>query len=387
MKPVQSESSQGRFGGDSTGWVTALGSHPPGFDELEEKADEQLRADSRGSSAASSHRCERRLIRGPVCAACSPDHHRAQRVEAYRASGGGRGLAPAAVAQTYGLGGADPLTIDSEAIRLPPPRHDDKLTRCGAELRSLDSAWRRAVRPVITFSAAASESPVDQPEQVDQPDRSDRPWLVVGLGNWGLAYSVKRQNVGELVACALWSRHDLGSLSVCRLARRRGRPGSFSEHPGRALVDELRLGTRPSGAPGRRVVLAVPTTFMNESGSAVATLMESFSVELDHLIVVHDELDIPAETVRVKRGGGEGGHNGLRSVSGSLGTREYLRVRVGIGRPPGRMDAADFILRDFSAEERAQLPRTLDRAADAIESLVDDGLLASQQRFHAPDPS
>jgi PTH1 family peptidyl-tRNA hydrolase len=133
-------------------------------------------------------------------------------------------------------------------------------------------------------------------------------------------------------------------------------------------------------------VLAIPTTYMNESGSQVKALASFFSVGLDRLILVHDELDIPAGSVRLKRGGGEGGHNGLRSVTGALGSKDYYRVRVGIGRPPGRMDPADFVLRDFSAAERDELPFTLDTAADAVESLVTVGLLESQQRFHAAEP-
>ncbi len=172
-------------------------------------------------------------------------------------------------------------------------------------------------------------------------------------------------------------------MSVGRLARRRDPAGSFKAHRARALIDEVRLGTGLEGGPGLRVVLAVPTVFMNESGASVARLMSFFSVDIDHLVVVHDELDIPAGTVRLKRGGGEGGHNGLRSVSRSLGSKDYLRVRVGIGRPPGRMDPADFVLRDFSASERSELPLTLDTAADAVESLLEEGLLASQQRFHS----
>jgi PTH1 family peptidyl-tRNA hydrolase len=123
---------------------------------------------------------------------------------------------------------------------------------------------------------------------------------------------------------------------------------------------------------------------MNESGSAVSALLRYFTVDVDRLVVVHDELDIPSGSVRIKRGGGEGGHNGLLSVSASLGTKDYLRVRVGIGRPPGRMDPADFVLRDFSGAEREELPITLDRAADAVESLITVGLLETQQRFHAP---
>jgi PTH1 family peptidyl-tRNA hydrolase len=167
------------------------------------------------------------------------------------------------------------------------------------------------------------------------------------------------------------------------LAARHG-GGAFRPHRSRATVNELRLGTGAAGGPGPKLVLAVPSTFMNESGGPVAGLLRYFSVDLDHLVVIHDELDIPSGTVRVKQGGGEGGHNGLRSISASLGSKDYLRVRVGIGRPPGRMDPADFVLRDFNATERAELPFTLDAAADAAESLVEAGLLATQQRFHAP---
>jgi PTH1 family peptidyl-tRNA hydrolase len=123
---------------------------------------------------------------------------------------------------------------------------------------------------------------------------------------------------------------------------------------------------------------------MNESGGPTKSLLSFFSIPPERLIVIHDELDIPAGDVRVKLGGGEGGHNGLRSISSSLGTKDYLRVRVGIGRPPGRMDAADYVLRDFGTVERKELPFLLDTAADAVESLVTVGLLDTQQKFHAP---
>ncbi len=172
-------------------------------------------------------------------------------------------------------------------------------------------------------------------------------------------------------------------MVVRELASRHG-GGAFKAHRSRATVSEVRAGTAPSGAPGPKLVLAVPSTYMNESGGPVAGLLKYFSVDLERLVVVHDELDIPAGAVRVKKGGGEGGHNGLRSVSASLGTRDYLRVRVGIGRPPGRMDPADFVLRDFNGTERAELPFLLDTAADVAESLVSIGLLETQQRFHAP---
>lgn len=210
------------------------------------------------------------------------------------------------------------------------------------------------------------------------------PWLVVGLGNPGPTYAGNRHNVGAMVVRELAARHDVGPPVVGRgVGRRQGVGGSFKAHRSRALIDEVRL-REPRGAAGPKVVLSVPTTFMNESGGAVAGLLRYFSVDLEHLVVVHDELDIPAGAVRLKRGGGEGGHNGLRSISTSLGSKDYLRVRVGIGRPPGRMEPADFVLRDFSATERAELPFTIDTAADAVESLIDVGLTESQQRFHAP---
>ena len=198
------------------------------------------------------------------------------------------------------------------------------------------------------------------------------PWLVVGLGNPGPTYAGNRHNVGAMV--------------VHELARRHG-GGAFRAHRTRAAVNEVRFaaaGLGAPGGPGAKLVLAVPSTYMNESGGPVSGLLKYFSVDVEHLVVVHDEFDIPAGTVRVKKGGGEGGHNGLRSISTSLGTKDYLRVRVGIGRPPGRMDPAAFVLRDFSGTERAELPFTLDTAADAAESLVEVGLLGTQQRFHAP---
>ena len=207
-------------------------------------------------------------------------------------------------------------------------------------------------------------------------------WLVIGLGNPGPGYAGNRHNVGAMVVHELAARHEAPSPGG-----RRGKPSGpppFRAHKARATICETRLGTGPGGVPGPRAVLAVPSTYMNESGGPVKALLSFFSVDLDHVVVVHDELDIPAGDVRLKRGGGEGGHNGLRSVTASLGTKDYLRVRVGIGRPPGRMDPADYVLRDFSGAERRELPLTLDTAADAVDSLVAVGLLDSQQRFHAP---
>lgn len=197
---------------------------------------------------------------------------------------------------------------------------------------------------------------------------SDGTWLVVGLGNPGPAYAGNRHNVGAMVLDVLGERVG----------------GSFRTHKARAAVLEGRLGTLPGGAPGPRVVLAKPSSYMNESGGPVAGLVQFFKPGVDHVVVVHDELDIPYADLRLKLGGGEGGHNGLRSITRSLGTKDYLRVRVGVGRPPGRMDAADYVLKDFSGAERKDLGVLLEEAADAVEMLVTMGLLDAQQRVHAP---
>lgn len=189
---------------------------------------------------------------------------------------------------------------------------------------------------------------------------ADEPVLVVGLGNPGPRYAGNRHNVGFLV--------------VDELAARIG--GKFKAHKGGADVLEGRLA-------GQRVALAKPRTFMNVSGGPVVATARFYKVAPEDIVVVHDELDIPFSTVRLKLGGGENGHNGLRSISKSLGTRDYLRVRFGIGRPPGRMDPADFVLRDFSATERKELAFSVDHCADATEALVANGLEAAQNLFHA----
>jgi PTH1 family peptidyl-tRNA hydrolase len=198
------------------------------------------------------------------------------------------------------------------------------------------------------------------------------PWLIVGLGNPGPSY------------CG--HRHNIGAMVVDELAARTG--ASLRTHKARAAASEVRLPVLPSGSPagspGPRAVIATPLTYMNESGGPVAGLMSFYKIPVDNLIVVHDELDIPFADVRLKLGGGEGGHNGLRSVTRSIGTRDYLRVRVGIGRPPGRMDAAAYVLHDFSSTERSEVPLLVSDAADAAELLVADGLLAAQQHWHSP---
>jgi PTH1 family peptidyl-tRNA hydrolase len=191
-------------------------------------------------------------------------------------------------------------------------------------------------------------------------------WLVVGLGNPGPTYAGNRHNVGQMVL-------DVLARDV---------PGSFTTHKAGANVLDGRLGTLPGGAPGPRVVLAKPSGYMNVSGRPVAGLCRFYGVEPDHLLVIHDELDLPANTLRLKRGGGEGGHNGLKSISQALGDRDYLRLRVGIGRPPGRMDPADYVLRDFSAAERAELAVTLEEAADAVRDVLSLGLEKAQTALH-----
>jgi len=136
---------------------------------------------------------------------------------------------------------------------------------------------------------------------------------------------------------------------------------------------------RLAGAP---VVLAKPRAYMNESGGPIVAVSRFYKVPVDRLTVVHDDLDLPFGALRLKRGGGDGGHNGLRSATAALGSREYARVRFGIGRPPGRQDPADYVLRDFSAAERKDLGYLVDRAADAVEALLSEGLEAAQNAFN-----
>lgn len=189
-------------------------------------------------------------------------------------------------------------------------------------------------------------------------------WLVVGLGNPGSSYQSTRHNIGYLVTDELASRMG----------------GSWKAHKaGRLLAIEGRL----AGMPGVRAVLGRTRCFMNESGGPVVALLSFYRASPDRLIVIHDELDLPHGDLRVKFGGGDNGHNGLKSIRRSLDTGDYLRVRCGIGRPPGRQDTADFVLRPFSPAERRDLDVQVQRAADAVESLVVDGLDATQTRYNS----
>ncbi len=190
-------------------------------------------------------------------------------------------------------------------------------------------------------------------------------WLIVGLGNPGPTYAGTRHNIGYLV--------------VDELARRMG--GALKAHKsGRAQVLEGRLAAPGVEAP--KVVLGRARGYMNESGGPVSTLAKFYGVDPDHIIAIHDELDIDFGTLRIKLGGGDNGHNGLKSMRASLGTGDFYRVRAGIGRPPGRQDPADFVLGNYSAAERKELTFRKDPAADAFQCLIENGLGDTQQRFN-----
>jgi peptidyl-tRNA hydrolase, PTH1 family len=192
-------------------------------------------------------------------------------------------------------------------------------------------------------------------------------WLVVGLGNPGREYARNRHNVGFAVADLVASRHAV------KLGRHRRSA---------ANVGEGRLGV---GDQALRLVIAKPVTYMNLSGAAVAALLQFYKIDPGHLLVIHDELDLPYGLLRAKFGGGEGGHNGVRSISAALSTRDYFRVRFGIGRPPGRRDPVDHVLSDFTATERKELDLLVDRGADMVESVITRGLAWTQNAFHAAD--
>ena len=186
---------------------------------------------------------------------------------------------------------------------------------------------------------------------------------MIGLGNPGPQYAGNRHNAGFMVADLLAARAGSG----------------FRRDRSRTQAATGRL----AGVP---VVIAKPMSFMNVSGPPVAALAAYYKVPPSRIVIVHDELDLPLGTIRLKLGGGDGGHNGLRSATRALSTREYYRVRIGIGRPPGRQDPADYVLRDFGAAERKEVPLVLERAGDAVEALVRLGLAAAQNEFH-PDPA
>ena len=183
--------------------------------------------------------------------------------------------------------------------------------------------------------------------------------LVVGLGNPGDEYR--------------GSRHNLGAEVVELLAKRHG--GRLRKRKERALVDEVTID-------GRRVALAIPLTYVNDSGHAVGALVRRFGVDPEQLVVVHDELDLPVAELKVKSGGGLAGHNGLRSIVAHLHTQDFQRVRIGVGKPVSKERGADHVLNRFSKRERAQVDVTVEQAADAIETIVRDGVDAAMNRFN-----
>jgi PTH1 family peptidyl-tRNA hydrolase len=215
-----------------------------------------------------------------------------------------------------------------------------------------------SVRRLIRGAPSSHLRPEDGGTTMDEA-----PWIVVGLGNPGPVYSATRHNVGQMVLDELASRLSL----------------SFKRHKTNSTVAEGRL---TPGGP--RVVLAKPNSFMNLSGGPVSQLLKFYSAKPANLLVIHDELDIPFDSLKLKSGGGHGGHNGIRDIVSATGTGDFTRVRVGIGRPPGRQDAADFVLKAFTPGEQRTLHNLVGEAADAVESIITDGLASAQQRFHSP---
>ncbi len=184
--------------------------------------------------------------------------------------------------------------------------------------------------------------------------------LVVGLGNPGADYAGTRHNVGAEVVDVLAARHG----------------GKLKMGKERALVDEVRIGSH-------RMALACPQTFMNLSGESVRLLVRRYGMaDISRLVIVHDELDLPLGRLKVKAGGGLAGHNGLKSISAHLKTDDYLRVRIGVGKPPGRQAGADYVLKRPGKAERLELDLMVERAADAVESLLDDDIEATMARFN-----
>ncbi|MFZ4064817.1 MAG: aminoacyl-tRNA hydrolase [Rhodoluna sp.] len=192
---------------------------------------------------------------------------------------------------------------------------------------------------------------------------STKTYLIVGLGNPGPDYSHNRHNVGQMVLDVLAKRTN----------------ATFKSHKAHALVAEAKLG---QGFDAPKLVLAKSLGYMNTSGGPTANLLKFYDLKPDQLIVIHDELDIDSQQIRIKFAGGHAGHNGLRDIISAIGN-DFIRVRVGIGRPPGTMEVSDFVLKDFSSTEKKELPTTLEIAADAVEAIVTKGLTEAQQVYHS----
>jgi PTH1 family peptidyl-tRNA hydrolase len=188
-------------------------------------------------------------------------------------------------------------------------------------------------------------------------------WLVVGLGNPGDQYTATRHNVGQMVIDHLITRHRI----------------KLSSHKSRTDIAAYKLGIGVDAFP---IILAKSMSYMNETGGPIKALANFYSIEPAKIIVLHDELDIPFAAIRSKQGGGDNGHNGLKSLTSAFDTPDYFRVRLGIGRPMGQQDPADFVLKQFSKEEKKDLDEFIDRGADAVESLIEKGLELTQQKFN-----
>ncbi|CAB4716907.1 unannotated protein [freshwater metagenome] len=184
-------------------------------------------------------------------------------------------------------------------------------------------------------------------------------WLIVGLGNPGKEYEL--------------TRHNVGAEAVNLLADRHG--AKLRNHKERALVDEVRMGEQ-------RVALAIPTTYMNDSGDSLRRLVKRFGVEPEQVIVIHDELDLPVAQLRMKVGGGVAGHNGLRSIKSHLHSDKFLRIRIGVGKPASKEHGADYVLKKFSPRERNEIDVTLAQSAAAAELIVTQGIDAAMNQLH-----
>ena len=189
-------------------------------------------------------------------------------------------------------------------------------------------------------------------------------WLVVGLGNPGDQYAATRHNIGQMVIDELARRHNV----------------KFSSHKSRTDIAAFKLGV---GIDAHSVIIGKSKSYMNETGGPVKALANFYSIEPTKIIALHDELDIPFAAIRTKLAGGDNGHNGLKSMTSSFGTPDYYRIRLGIGRPMGQQDPADFVLKAFSKVEQKNLAEFIDRGADVVESLISRGLEATQSAFNS----
>ena len=189
-------------------------------------------------------------------------------------------------------------------------------------------------------------------------------WLVVGLGNPGDQYAATRHNVGQMVIDQLVKRHSI----------------KLASHKSRTHIAAYKLGV---GIDANQIILAKSQSYMNETGGPIKALANFYSVEPEKIIVLHDELDIGFAAIRTKLGGGDNGHNGLKSMTSAFNTPDYYRVRLGIGRPMGQQDPADFVLKQFSKEEKKDLDEFIERGADVVEFLIEKGLELTQGKFNS----